>query len=172
MRYRNVATVGRSEMKKIIFISLGLLALSSASFAIDDATFLDVMAISRRYGVPCSVSAQLMKEESNGDATAIGDEPTGWPSAGLFQLMTGPNLEYLVGKYWTSPEPFDLFNPRHNATVALGYLADLHGQFGSWYLAVARYNCGPNRQTIPERTKRYARRIVDAPTPKIINGGK
>jgi len=145
---------------------------------IDDATFRDVMYISDREGVPRSVAARLMFEESGdpwtgsrGDPDAVGDEATGWASEGLYQLHTRPeNIEYLVATYWygrEEKETFDIRNPRHNSTVALRYLADLHRRFNTWYMAAARFNCGPYSKTIPDKTKRYAVRIISAREPKL-----
>jgi hypothetical protein len=156
----------------VIFL---FIASSLYAAPIDDATFRDVMHISDREGVPRSVAARLMFEESGdpwtgsrGDPDAVGDEATGWPSVGLFQLHTRPeNIGYLLKTFWTAPETFDIRNPLHNATVALRYLADLHRRFGTWYMAAARYNAGPYSKVIPDKTKRYASRIISAREPKL-----
>ena len=140
------------------------------SAPIDDDTFKQVMLISDDLGVPRSVAARLMYEESGnpgrGNPLAKGDEPTGWLSLGLYQIHTKPsNLNYLVNKYYYGKgytEPFNIFNPIHNAIVALGYLADKHTQLGTWYHACCFYNCGCVKN-VPERTKAYAMRIISAP---------
>lgn len=170
--------------RRILFIAALFAASLVQSEPIDDSTFWAVMEIADIEHVPRSVGAQLLREESGGpvsrgDASAIGDESTGWPSKGLCQLHTQPeNIDYLVKTYWTErgeKEPFDILNPRHNATIAFRYLYDLHERFGSWYFATAYYNCGPPRwdpiarryipKKIPPKTHRYAIRIISAKEP-------
>ena len=153
-------------MRLAILATMAALAVTASAAQITDATFWQIMEIADREGVPRSVAAQLMTEESGGDILAIGDEMTGWPSVGLFQLHTRPaNINYLIGRYWRGPWEFDIFDPIENATLALRYLADLHDRFGSWYMAACRYNCGPGAKVVPERTRAYARRIVNAMEP-------
>jgi len=46
-------------------------------------------------------------------------------------------------------------DPVRATRAALDYLEELHGEFGSWYLAAAAYNCGPARvaqalRSVPE----------------------
>jgi hypothetical protein len=175
-------------MKRLILPLFLSLAAYLPAAPIDDATFSAIMQIADREGVPLSVAARLMFEESGdpvtlsrGDPDAIGDEATGWPSVGLYQLHTKPeNIDYLVKTHWTDrgeTGEFDIRNPRHNSTVALRYLADLHRRFGTWYLAACYYNCGPPRwdhiakrylpKIIPPGTQRYARRIIYAPDPVL-----
>lgn len=144
---------------------------------IDDATFAQVMAIADREGVPRSVAARLMLEESGdpwtgsrGNPKAVGNEPSGYPSKGLYQLHTKPsNINELLRIDWYGrgeSDPFDIWDPRHNATVALRYVARKHRDLGTWYRAIAFYNCGSSKSDqIPERTKRYALRIISAGEP-------
>ena len=153
-------------MRRAMLATMAALAVTASAAQITDATFWQIMEIADREGVPRSGAAQLMAEESGGDILAIGDETTGWPSVGLYQLHTRPgNINYLIGAFWDGSGEFDIFDPLENATVALRYLADLRRRFGSWYMAACRYNCGPSAKVVPERTRAYARRIVEAREP-------
>lgn len=161
-------------MKRLLF---AIVLLSSTIYAspIDDATFAQVMAIADREGVPRSVAARLMFEESGdpktgsrGDPMAEGDEQTGWKSKGLYQIHTRPaNLDELFRKDWPgNREDFDIFDPLDNATLAMRYLARKHRDLGTWYRAVCFYNSGEvDSRKIPLRTKRYARRVIGAGEP-------
>jgi hypothetical protein len=161
-------------MKRLL---LALLLLSSTLYAepIDDATFAQVMAIADREGVPRSVASRLMFEESGdpwtgsrGDPEAVGDEKTGWRSIGLYQIHTKPrNLEELMRRDWPfKRDDFDIYDPLDNATLALRYLARKHRDLGTWYRAVAFFNCGQvESRKVPEKTKAYAIRIISAGEP-------
>lgn len=156
---------------------LALILLSSTLYAapIDDATFAQVMAIADREGVPRSVAARLMFEESGdpwtgsrGDPLAEGDESTGWKSKGLYQIHTRPaNLDELMRKDWPGKrEDFDILDPLDNATLAMRYLARKHRDLGTWYRAVCFYNSGRTKQEeMTPRTKAYALRIISAREP-------
>jgi hypothetical protein len=163
-----------------VILCVILLFITSTLYAapIDDATFREVMHIADREGVPRSVAARLMFEESGdpwtgsrGNPDAVGDESTGWTSEGLYQLHTRPeNINYLIKAFLIGmgeTEGFNIRNPSHNATIALRYLSDLHRRFGTWYMAAARYNAGPSAKVIPEKTKRYASRIINAREPEL-----
>jgi hypothetical protein len=130
---------------------------------IDAATEKWIIDFGVAKGIPASVTRQLMIEESDKIPTAVsGVTSEGYHSRGLFQLYDRPsNLEWLLNKYWDWKKPFDIYDPKDNATVALSYLAALYKQFGTWYLALCYYNHG-DIQTIPEETSAYAIRIITA----------
>lgn len=163
-------------MKRLL---LTLILLSSTLYAepIDDATFAQVMSIADHEGVPRSVAARLMFEESGdprtgsrGNPKAFNKEPSGYQSQGLFQLHTKPsNIEELKRLDWTAhgeTEPFDIWNPRHNATVALRYLARKHRDLGTWYRAAVFFNSGKSKiEHATDKTKAYATRVISAREP-------
>ena len=153
---------------RALSLALLLVAAPLAAEKISPEVFAQVLAIGDRLGVPRSVNRQLMHEESEGDATIPSKEEShGYHSRGLFQLWEEPkNITYLVNTFWYGaghPEPFDILNPIHNATVGLGYLASLHVIWGNWYLAACHYN-GMQADGRPSaETRAYALRIVRAP---------
>lgn len=63
-------------------------------------------------------------------------------AVGLWQLMeqTGRDLGLRVTSYVDQRR-----DPLASTDAALDFLTALHDQFGSWWLAAAAYNCGPNR---------------------------
>jgi soluble lytic murein transglycosylase-like protein len=137
------------------------LAVALSAVAIPRYTLDAVLAIGQGAGVPREITYALMMEESGGDAAARSKLTCeGYRSRGLFQLYERPsNLATLIARYWLGP--FDILNPLQNATVALRYLADLYGRFGTWELALWFYNSG-RIVNVPASTRAYARRIVDA----------
>ena len=61
-------------------------------------------------------------------------------AVGLWQFMAGTARTFglSVGRHSDQRK-----NPAKETDAALSYLAQLHHQFGSWYLAAAAYNAGP-----------------------------
>jgi hypothetical protein len=152
------------------------IASTVAAVPIDRATLIKVLDVAQSKRVPVSVAYWQHIEESGnrftgglGDPDAVGDKDRRFTSDGLFQLNTDPdNMRFLLENFWDEPvENFDIKDPIDNAIVAMGYMRWLHDKFGSWYIAAARFNCGPNRPTIPESSLAYAFRIIHAREPKL-----
>ncbi len=144
-----------------------LCAACSQACAVEGAVRDKVVQLGKEAGVPSTITLALMHEESNGNPRAKSREVGGYRSVGLFQLYTKPtNLNELLNKFWYAYDEdeaaeFDIYNPEHNAKVALRYLAALHRQFGGWYEALCFYNHG-DTEHVPEGTKAYALRIVNS----------
>jgi membrane-bound lytic murein transglycosylase D len=77
-------------------------------------------------------------------------------AAGLFQLMPATAKRYGL-RTW----PFDhRLRPEESARAAASYLADLHGQFKDWRLALAAYNAGEG--TVQKLLNQRKARTFDA----------
>jgi hypothetical protein len=143
-----------------------IMSLSAMGERISPRMVEYVLIIGEMEGVPRSVTRQLMQEESGGCAEAR-SKPTkeGYSSVGLFQIYERPdNLSSLVSRHWGQGD-FEITNPVHNATVALRYLSALHSRFGNWLQALYYYNHG-SLVDVPQSTRDYARRIVNARNPR------
>ena len=137
----------------------------AATDAADDITII-ILLIGEASGVPRSVASALMLEESRGDPLAVGPKGSdGSRSRGLYQISERWQAD-LVARYYPHPaQYFDWADPLDSAVVGLGYLAALHRRFGTWYLALCYFNFG-RVVDVPEGTKAYARRIVEARAPR------
>lgn len=152
---------GRAPVRLAILLALALAAQAYAA-PITPAEHRLVLLIGASQGVPKSVAAALMLEESGGETGAIGQiGADGSRCQGLYQLNPR-HMTYLVATYFPHPAKwFDVFDPLNNAVVALGYLSALHRRFGSWERALWYYNHG-DVVHVPPETRAYARRIINA----------
>ncbi|MYA33486.1 MAG: LysM peptidoglycan-binding domain-containing protein [Gemmatimonadales bacterium] len=97
-------------------------------------------------------------------------------AVGLWQFIAGTGRQYgLEISYWIDERR----DPEKATDAAVRHLKDLYEEFGSWYLAAAGYNGGPNRvrrglRTVPGATfwdladRRLLRRETRDYVPKII----
>ncbi|MEO1732753.1 MAG: transglycosylase SLT domain-containing protein [Pseudomonadota bacterium] len=92
--------------------------------------YLDLAkAAARKHGVPEELFARLVQQESNWNPRAKSHKG----AMGLAQLM--PATAKALG--------VDPWNPSENLEGGARYLARQYEEFGSWRLALAAYNAGP-----------------------------
>jgi soluble lytic murein transglycosylase-like protein len=109
-------------------------------------------AAARKHGVPEDLFLRLVQQESGWNAGAV--SPKG--ATGLAQLMPGTARLMRV----------DINDPHQNLEGGAKYLAMMYDKFGSWRLALAAYNAGP--QAVEEHggippyaeTKNYVKVIL------------
>lgn len=109
-------------------------------------------AAARKYGVPTGLFNRLVQQESGWNPRA--KSHTG--AIGLVQLMP-----FTARKLGVNPR-----DPRQNLDGGARYLAQQYRKFGSWRLALAAYNAGPQAVTkyngVPpyKETRNYVRKIL------------
>ena len=110
--------------------SAGQLAATGAGMATGAAYTADFAQASATYGLPQGLLSAVAKTESSYDPQAVSSAG----AEGLMQLMPATAASLGV----------DPFNPTQAIPGAASLLASYHQQFGSWSLALAAYNAGPN----------------------------
>ncbi|MBT9248084.1 lytic transglycosylase domain-containing protein [Gemmobacter fulvus] len=115
--------------------------------------FLEVAkSMARKHGVPEDLFLRLVQQESGWNAGAV--SPKG--ATGLAQLMPGTAKLLRV----------DINDPHQNLEGGARYLSMMYNKFGSWRLALAAYNAGPQavekHSGIPPyaETKNYVKVIL------------
>lgn len=86
-------------------------------------------AAARKHGVPEDLFLRLVQQESGWNALAVSTKG----ATGLAQLM--PGTAELMG--------VDINDPKENLEGGAKYLRKMYDRFGSWKLALAAYNAGP-----------------------------
>jgi hypothetical protein len=84
----------------------------------------------KRYGIPENLAFSVITQESGGKQSAV--SPKG--ATGIMQLMPGTAKELGV----------DMNDPYQNIEGGMRYLSQQKERFGTWPLALAAYNAGPN----------------------------
>ena len=96
-----------------------------------DGPFLEMArAAARRHDIPEDIFLRLVEQESNWNPNAESHKG----ALGLAQLM--PETAELLG--------VDPLVPEQNLDGGARYLREQYDAFGTWHLALAAYNAGPN----------------------------
>ena len=109
-------------------------------------------AAAYRYGIPADLFSRLVQQESNWNPRAKSHKG----AIGLAQLMPGTARSLGV-------DPHD---PAQNLDGGARYLSRMYKKFGTWRLALAAYNAGPEAVAkydgVPpyKETKNYVKRIL------------
>lgn len=109
----------------------------------------DAKAAARRHNVPEDLFLRLIQQESGWNPGAVSSKG----ATGLAQLM--PGTAKLLG--------VDIDDPQENLEGGARYLRMMYDKFGTWRLALAAYNAGPQavekHDGIPpyDETKNYVR---------------
>lgn len=122
-----------------------------------------VAGAAQQHGVPEALARELVGLESRGSATAV--SPRG--AVGAAQIMEATARKPGFGL--PPLDPADRTDPAKAIPWGLRYLARMREEFGSWRLALAAYNAGPERvreslqpggRALPAETLRYVAALL------------
>ena len=95
---------------------------------------------SEEYGVPQEIIFGVIKSESSFKS----DAKSSAGAVGLMQI-TEATFDWLMARLGENLSAGLLYDPDTNIKYGTYYLNYLHTEFGSWDIAFAAYNAGPNR---------------------------
>ncbi|MEL6545155.1 MAG: lytic transglycosylase domain-containing protein [Myxococcota bacterium] len=121
----------------------------------------DIVRVAQQQGIPPGLFARLIRQESSGQQSARSERG----AIGLTQLLPGTARDMGVN-------PFDA---QENLLGGARYLRQQFERFGSWPLALAAYNAGPNRSSLAagqippfSETRNYVARIWGQVEPSML----
>jgi hypothetical protein len=85
-----------------------------------------------KYNIPKNVLARMLNQESRFNPNAVGPQTKFGRAQGIAQIM----MQF-------HPGAGDPLNPNEAIPYAAKYLREMYDRFGSWSLALAAYNAGP-----------------------------
>jgi soluble lytic murein transglycosylase-like protein len=135
-----------------LFLSLSLAALPRFPSAYGSVVLREAEA----NDVPLQVIYVLFAHESGWNQQALCFNSNGTFDVGIAQLNSG-YFGYFGEQFWG--EGFDPYNPEHNISVGIRYLARLYRYTGHWLAAMLAYNVGPTawaRRAYSDRPLRVA----------------
>lgn len=136
-----------ASIKEVNFIS--------REYVLSEKYLPQLIEFSRKEGISLKILQNWILAESSGRERAFNRKSLDY---GLCQLH---DVDYLVEKYWTSEEPFNIWNGEDNLYIGLAYLSDLIKTFGKKDAFLA-YNIGRGRVSRGEKLKsgiEYLRKI-------------
>ena len=133
----------------IIVVSIGcgyfydmiITNLEKKSHPIPDAYKNIVERYAEEFEVPIEIVYSVINTESGFRSDAVSP---GVGAVGLMQIMPD-TFDWIAMKMGESPTEGLLYDPHTNVKYGTYFLKYLYREFGSWDIAFAAYNAGPNR---------------------------
>jgi len=130
----------------------------------------EIFVYANKYANKCNIPLYILigviHNESWFTPNAIGYNTNGSKDYGIMQLNSFYLKEFK--NYFNDGEDFDVFNIGDSIKIGCKILESHYNNTKDWYLALCSYNCGignVKRNRIPEKTKAYAKRIVEGQAP-------
>jgi soluble lytic murein transglycosylase-like protein len=141
---------------------IGEIAIKVSEAHIPMQYYYDVAINAYLNKIPLYIADRLLRAESGyRNIRGFFNNINGSFDAGIAQLNSN-SLEMFSHAY-NGGEKINPYDTKTSIRVAMAYLGDMIEDTGSIYGGVCAYNCGLSRvqkNAIPERTKKYAKRIL------------